>query len=154
MLHEVLPEKKPVLRFEFEKYEPVPDKPGYHRHVRNCTKGEFEDALEEYLKYEWVSSRNNKGYSDCHSVFDWLDYMSIQSELGIVEKRDEEIPDFRWIICWFVEGGSEGHYFHIEAVEPQTHQHIPLILAKTLSGDPGLANMINMHINQFIVRAL
>ena len=100
MILETIKSKEPIARFEFEKYEPVPDKPGFVRRVKNCTKGEFSEALEEYLKRQWVSARGSKGHDECHSVWDWLDYMSIQSELGIVEKMNEEIPYFRWMICW------------------------------------------------------
>lgn len=45
--------------------------------------------------------------------------------------RDARIPDYRWLVAYVVEGGSEGYYVHVDAIKGG--EHIPLGLSKTYS---------------------
>lgn len=42
-------------------------------------------------------------------------------------------PHYHWIACFAVEGGSEGHYIHVEEIDGDGHRHL-VILGKTFLG--------------------
>ena len=56
---------------------------------------------------------------------------------GAVASKDACIPaDFRWLIAYMVEGGSEGYYVHVGAIVPQHTGPIHYVefgLAKTFN---------------------
>ncbi len=138
--------------FDFEYFKPVPDKPGYVTHDRYCTYDEFYEALKAYLQ-TLPYPDNDPQYSEC-SLYDTLDYMLIDDR----DKANDQIPSFRWLYCWPTRGGSEGFYFHIEACgddgKSLTPKPAPLMLAKTLYENTGIALTINTAINRFIIETL
>ncbi len=73
------------------------------------------------------------------AVWNLLDYFNIRT---IDEsKSDEVFPNYNWISVFPVIGGSEGYYFHVEAIEGNKRQL--LYLGKTLSEDIEDALKIN-----------
>jgi len=106
-------------------WEPNPDKPGYLRHVGNPT---YREVYRELYK-----ALENEGLID--------EYFSNQYDTGMSpgkDKSDTPIPNFRWVACWAVVGGSEGHYIHVELVYPDdAHKHFiheAFALGKTFQG--------------------
>ena len=54
---------------------------------------------------------------DSRSLFDELDYFSFG---GMRADRDKGIPiNTHWFACYAVEGGSEGHYIHVDFIVTQ-----------------------------------
>ena len=130
-------------QFQFTYWKDIPEKEGYVTFDKTCTYAQLKEAVENHLK--------NIPYTDCmgdqYTLYDMLDYIHTSV---YYDQADQNIPRFRWIYCWPTEGGSEGHYFHVECTTPKNETE-PLLLAKTLSGDPELALLINTEINRFIL---
>ena len=110
---------------------------------RTCTFWELINALTAHLKS--IPHEYHEG--EMCSLYDMLDYLDMYVP-GI--QPNENIPRFRWIYCWVTEGSSEGHYFHIECTTPD-NETVPLLIAKTLSGNTELALLINTEFNRFIL---
>ncbi len=82
------------MAIELEVWKPNPDKPGYLKLERRRTNGEVFDDLKAAL---------TKAGMMPDEYFSCLD-------------RGGVIPRYRWITCYAVTGGSEGHYSHIEVI--------------------------------------
>lgn len=98
---------------EIEVYEPVPERPGCLRHVRNRTVGEVWADLGKRLKMDGLFPE---------------EYMGVVPVLS----GSEEFPQCRWIACYAVTGGSEGHCIHVYAVKDGKYP--PVLLGKTFQG--------------------
>jgi hypothetical protein len=46
---------------------------------------------------------------------------------------------YRWLVAFAIEGGSEGYYVHVAAIDSATQAYIDLGFAKTYSPDNGYA---------------
>jgi len=62
-------------------------------------------------------------------LFDELDYFTIENAL----KTETPFPRWRWIACYAVVGGNEGHYIHVDAITSEG-KHIMIFTGKTFSG--------------------
>ena len=107
---------------QIERYQAIPEKPGFRRHVGNRSVGEVYNDLQEKLRQIIVEWDGEKVL-----LWDTLDYFSTQHDT-----RDE-IPSWKWIACFPVTGGSEGHYIHIEVIDSEG-KLTPLYLGKTFCG--------------------
>jgi hypothetical protein len=72
---------------------------------------------------------------------DGFEYFSISTTLQYTQgnRQHQPIGRYRWIACYAVTGGSEGHYIHVDRIyeaEPYARQftHEAIFLAKTFSG--------------------
>ena len=108
---------KEIDLIEIDLWEPVPDKPGFVREVgRRSVKDVFKDLCE---------------YLQCADVqFDDLDYFQMGFEWRSQDGKDQPWPDYHRILCFPVQGGSEGYYVHVGVVYDGQYQDI--ILGKTL----------------------
>lgn len=105
---------EPISPIETDLWLPNPDKPGFLKFERKRTLDEVYKDIVQALKEQ--------------DVWDMLDYFNISTE-----KRDGKahFPDYHWISVFVVKGGSEGFYFHIEAINEDKRRL--LYLGKTLS---------------------
>ena len=101
----------PMEEVDIETWIPNPDKPNYLILDRRRTIGEVFEDLKQALKEQ--------------EVYDDLDYFSISGK-----DADEVFPDFNWISVFIVRGGSEGFYYHVEAIKGDNRRL--LYLGKTL----------------------
>ena len=87
---------------------------------RMATYQEVYDKLKATLKAApgtEEGAKNWKGEPIC--LLDELDYFSFG---GMRANRDAQIPlNTHWIACYAVEGGSEGHYIHVEFIVSQDY---------------------------------
>ena len=104
-------ERRYIPPIEIVIWEPVPDKPGYVRKAGMRTIGEIFKELSQRLK------ENNLWPDEYFQVTTDWDY-------------DIPFPEFHWISCFAVTGGSEGHYIHIEIINDDRRKLI--YLGKTL----------------------
>ena len=121
-------------------HEPIPDKPGYLRHVRNAKVADLLRAINEHLtaaelepeEYNFSESVDRHGASDI------------------------EIPRFRWLVAFAVEGGSEGYYVHCGAIlsEPQAdgRNYVEFGICKTYSADSAYA--IAREVQRFLTATM
>lgn len=72
---------------------------------------------------------------------DGFEYFSLSSNLQYDDKarQDQPIGRCRWIACYAVTGGSEGHYIHVDRIYlakdyAREFSHEPLFLGKTFGG--------------------
>lgn len=70
---------------------------------------------------------------------DAFEYFSISTKHTDTAREHEPIGRYRWIACYAVTGGSEGHYIHVDRIyeaEPYARQftYEPIFLAKTFGG--------------------
>lgn len=110
-------------------YEPVPDKPGYIRQTGRKTVQQVYDELVQRLR-------------DKDMLPD--EYFSLSAD----EMAQEPFPEHRWIVCFAVRGGSEGHYVHIELIPLNGRRRI-LYLGKTFQGlarAQAIANACGAHL--------
>lgn len=77
-----------------------------------------------------------------------VDYCSVSSALGYTiergkgiihdnDRRNKPIGKYRWIACYAVTGGSEGHYVHVDRIwdpDDYNRQLEHLITIKTFGG--------------------
>lgn len=113
---------------ETEIWETVPEKPGNVRVVRNKTVQEVYDEVVLFLK-----QRN---------LYDKLDYF-----LASFDIAESDFPEWHWIACYAVVGGSEGHYVHVDAISSKGLQHI--FTAKTFEGFEHALEVSNMLARAF-----
>lgn len=85
---------------ETEIWVPNPEKPGYLMLERKKTIDEVYEELVEILKEQ--------------GVYDELDYFN--NSMRWQKKSKMDFPKYRWISCYAVEGGSEGHYIHVDVI--------------------------------------
>jgi len=80
----------------------------------------FADLIEELKKYD--------------GLWDEMDYFSLERELAEMEWPS----DIRWIACYAVTGGSEGHYIHLSWIRQPSHsqynQEQFFVIGKTFFG--------------------
>ena len=119
---------------------------------RMCTYGEFYDALVDYLKQTNMPGTIEFEPGDLSKAYDWIDYIS--ADQPIYKCKDKNIPNFSWLYCWVVPGGSEGHYFHIDCYDFVNRKTVNLFILKTLSGNIDKALFINNAICKFILEKL
>lgn len=98
---------------EIEVYEPVPDQPGYLCRVRNRTIGEVWQDLKDRLEEDGLLPE---------------EYMGIAASAN----GASQFPRYRFLACYPVTGGSEGHYVHVDVLKDG--KHIPVFLGKTFKG--------------------
>lgn len=94
-------------------YEPMPDRPGCLRYVRNRTVGEVWKELGERLQQEDLFPDEHMG-------------------MAASANGRSEFPAYRFLACYPVTGGSEGHYIHVDAVKEG--KNAPVFLGKTFQG--------------------
>ena len=105
---------------EIEVYEPVPDKPGYCHKVRNKRIGEvFCEVNKKLAEIGCPMSHGGKPVDpqDPQVEWRWVDpanaeYWSTSIDVSV----DAEFPEYRWIACYVVTGGSEGYYVHVDVI--------------------------------------
>ena len=86
---------------EIEIWEPNPDKPGYLRKNRVKTTREVYNELYAILNAEELID----------------EYFNLDIEIRYNKSAVEpEFPPYKWIACYAVTGGSEGHYIHIDCI--------------------------------------
>lgn len=71
-----------------------------------------------------------------------MDYFQVSSE----NFNDHPLPDYRWLGVFYVTGGSEGHYIHVEAIgigEPKMDKRECLFLGKTFGGRNHAEEVVN-----------
>ena len=121
--------------------EETPEKKAHWTEDRNATPEEICEALTEYLK--------SIPYKE-DTIFGYMDYLSGSWPISR-DLYDKPIPAFQYIICYPVQGSSEGWYFHIE-VYGIAGERVHLLTGKTLNGMEDALN-INTEINRFILRS-
>ncbi len=130
--------------FEISKWVEDPRKPGENYVIfdRNCS---ISELLEEVITYL-------KNYQDPEhgSIYNLLDY--IAPYWDVTMHRD--IPCFRNIYSYPVEGSSEGYYFHV-AIQRQVdckYTDQTIIIGKTLMGLQEALSISNA-LNSFILQS-
>lgn len=94
--------KERFTPIEIEKYEPHPEKKGYLIYTGNISIKEVYKQLKERLEKDGLLPD---------------EYFSISCSYDY--KEDAPFPDnYRWIACYAVTGGSEGHYIHVDILAP------------------------------------
>ncbi len=131
-----------MSEFQLSYWKDHPTEKGIVQLDHMCTYGQLRETLVDYLKSVPYTYDGEE-----ISVYDLLDYIHTHVHYS---EQNKEIPNFRWIYCWVTEGGSEGHYFHIECYSINGDVH-PLLLAKTLFGTTDIALHINNEICRFIL---
>jgi len=78
---------------------------------------------------------------ELEAIDDALEYFSLSIETKYTQpaRLDQPIGPYRWIACYAVTGGSEGHYVHVDRIWARDAYkgelvHEPLFLAKTFGG--------------------
>jgi hypothetical protein len=103
-----------MTQISTEIYVQHPEKPGYLKEERKKTVQEVFNELTSMLKEQ--------------GIYDELESFSIM--MGYDKKGD--FPNYRWISCFVVEGGSEGHYIHVDIIAHDVRE--TLYLGKTFMG--------------------
>ena len=109
----------PVTCIETEVYEPIPEKPGFVREVRKRTFGEIYKETRQFLEER--------------DIWDSLDYFHLSRDYKDDKFEDKLFPNWRWIACYAVVGGSEGHYIHVDIID-MDGKTTQLFLGKTFMG--------------------
>lgn len=78
---------------------------------------------------------------EVEAIADGMDYfeLSIEAKYQNPARLDQPIGRYRWIACYAVTGGSEGHYVHIDRLYlekeyDREYQREPIMLIKTFGG--------------------
>ena len=119
----------PIVVIETEIYEPNPEKPGWLREVRKKTLGEVYNETCQFLKER--------------DIWDNLDYFHLDRDYSDKEYSKKPFPAWKWIACYAVVGGSEGHYIHVDIITTNGEQK-PLFLGKTFLGMEYALHVSNM----------
>jgi len=91
--------------------------------------------------YDYICNEMKEKYPE---LWRMLDYFDIWKYDGITH-----FPlDYKWIAVFYVRGGSEGHYFHVEAIKDGKITH--LFLGKTLSENREDAILINSALSRIL----
>ena len=98
----------------------------YEHYCHNCKNNTI-----VYL-YEQIEEELKNNYPD---IWNTIDYFSISCkyEMDMKNNPDLLIPDFQWMPVYYVRGGSEGFYIHIDVITPG-NKMVHLYTAKTLCG--------------------
>jgi len=91
-----------------------------------------------YGIYEHVRDALQKDYPDLWEQSDYFSY-DYDNPQGLMDRKHEALcPKFAWIAVFYVTGGSEGYYVHVEARD--NGKATILFLGKTLrEGEAGRA---------------
>ena len=114
-----------ILETSPEIWGPNPEKPGYLLLVRRKRVQELWEEVKALLPFyvpEWA---------------DYFDYIGV-SAASRLEDKDAVIPEYRWVSCYVVRGGSEGYYLHVDVINAEDQRTL-LFLGKTLSGSSQMA---------------
>lgn len=76
-------------------------------------------------------------------IYNEIDYFSSMSYQG-----NKPFPDYHWISCFVVEGGSEGHYIHVEVIDGEGNR-ILLYVGKTFEGIDHALKLSNLLTKAF-----
>lgn len=106
-------EENKVEPIEIQKWVPHPEKPGYLKYTGNRTINEIFTDLRKRLEEEGLLP------DEYFHVFLDVDENAL-------------FPEYRWIACYPVTGGSEGHYIHIDALVPREIDRETLIESKLI----------------------
>jgi hypothetical protein len=107
----------PIKVIETDVWEADPEKKGYLKFVRLKTIEEVYKEANQFLKEQFL--------------YDRLDYFLVS---GSTNKEDKaEFPKWRWIACYAVVGGSEGHYIHVDALTVEG-KFVQIFTGKTFLG--------------------
>lgn len=106
-----------ITCIETDVYEPVPDKPGLIRWVRQRTVDEVYKDTVRFLKEQ--------------GLYDELDYFS---QGGLTADKNRDFPKWNWVACYAVKGASEGYYIHLDVITADTGILVPLFTGKTFGG--------------------
>lgn len=105
--------KTPIKVIETDVWEADPEKKGYLKFVRLKSIDEVYKEATQFLKEQFL--------------YDRLDYFNKTND------KIKEFPKWRWIACYAVVGGSEGHYIHVDALTTEG-KNVQIFLGKTFSG--------------------
>jgi len=119
--------------------------------VDGYVKNERGNSLQEIRQYiinELKKLPLPATYKDYGTSFnDLLDYFS----LGTWQYKNENKTwptNYNWVSCYYVTGGSEGYYFHIDVIKEDKREL--MFLGKTLIENRGLAGEINNAISRIM----
>lgn len=102
---------KPI---EITIWKPIKDKPGYVTNAGNMTVQEIYDEVKAHLKQ--------------NGFYDEMDYFGT----GGAKDSQSPFPQWHWIACYAVQGGSEGHYIHVDTINSKGRETI--FTGKTFHG--------------------
>lgn len=105
--------ERPIKVIETDIWEADPEKKGYLRLVRLRTIEEVYREVVQFLKEQFLHDR--------------LEHFSI------INDEVKEFPKWRWVACYAVTGGSEGHYIHVDAIT-NDGKTVQIFLGKTFLG--------------------
>ena len=74
-------------------------------------------------------------------AWEMLDYFGLEYEYRRQHKGDYFPIQWHWIAVYYVKGGSEGFYFHVDLIDNDGQRDL-IFLGKTLSEDRSDAEMI------------
>ena len=127
-------------------HEPIPDKPGYLRHVRNAKIADLLSAINEHLTAKELEPEE----------YNFSVGMGITARHGDENgDKDPEIPKFRWLVAFCVEGGSEGYYIHCGAILAEIgngRNYVEFGICKTYSADSAYA--IAREVQRFLTATM
>jgi len=129
-----------VTHFATREHRPHPDKPGYLQFVQMAKVSDLIKALNKH----------------CGSLAEEYNFSASGYYYPSRELGDKRLPDYRWIIAFCVEGGSEGYYVHISAIMPDKkgdgkNECIGIALAKTYSAES--AHKLTIEASRFLAAA-
>lgn len=70
-----------------------------------------------------------------------LDYFGLEYDYRRQRKGDYFPVQWKWIACYYVKGGSEGYYFHVDLIDSDGKRDL-IFLGKTLSESRSDAEVI------------
>ena len=106
-----------------EKWGPDPQKEGYLKYEGQFTVKEVYDAILQLLPEHGIDINYGSPGG--------LEYFS--SVLDNHGNQEKEFPRSRWIACYVVTGGSEGHYIHVDSIDGNDKREM-VFLGKSLCG--------------------
>ena len=111
-------------------------------YIKNERGNSLEDIQQHVIaELKKISSPIAEGYG-IKNLYDCLDYLSIMDYKGA---RSWPI-NYNWIACYYVTGGSEGYYFHVDHILDGKSER--LLLGKTLIENRDLAAKINAALGE------
>ena len=66
-------------------------------------------------------------------IYGTLDYLGPSVDYDLGEDINSPFPEFHWIAVYYVEGGSEGYYIHVDVLYEENKRKM-ILLGKTLLG--------------------
>lgn len=77
-------------------------------------------------------------------------YKDIEYFVYINKEGKELFPRFRWVACYAVEGGNEGHYVHVDVIDIEGKRDL-LYVGKTFDGIEHALKLSNVLTKAFYV---